>query len=49
MRKLARMDKDEFSIVEDYWITGRNQYPKGISKRDKDNLRRKCKFDCEVL
>ena len=29
-----------------------NQYPKGISKGDKANLRRKCKnfkFDCGVL
>ena len=40
-RKLARMDKDEFSVVEDY--LRRNQYPEGISKGDKANLRRKCK------
>ena len=50
VRKLARMDKDEFSVVEDY--LRRNQYPEGISKGDKANLRRKCKnvkFDCGVL
>ena len=44
------MDQNEFSIVEDYLRM--NQYPKGISKRDKANLRRKCKnfkFDCGVL
>ena len=44
------MDQNEFSIVEDYLRT--NQYPKGISKGDKANLRRKCKnfkFDCGVL
>ena len=44
------MDKDEFSVVEDY--LRRNQYPEGISKGDKANLRRKCKnfkFDCGVL
>ena len=44
------MDQDEFSVVEDYLRM--NQYPKGISKGDKANLRRKCKnfkFDCEVL
>ena len=42
------MDQDEFSVVEDYLRM--NQYPKGISKGDKANLRRKCKnfkFDCE--
>ena len=46
----ARMDKDEFSVVENY--LRRNQYPEGISKEDKANLRRKCKnfkFDCGVL
>ena len=50
VRKLARMDKDEFSVVENYLRM--NQYPKGISKGDKANLRRKCnnfKFDCGVL
>eukprot|EP00731_Ephydatia_muelleri_P034765 Em0075g18a len=44
------MDQDEFSVVEDYLRM--NQYPKGISKGDKANLRRKCKnfkFDCGVL
>ena len=44
------MDKDEFSVVENY--LRRNQYPEGISKEDKANLRRKCKnfkFDCGVL
>ncbi|KAL5497268.1 hypothetical protein EMCRGX_G013711 [Ephydatia muelleri] len=44
------MDQNEFSIVEDYLRM--NQYPKGISKGDKANLRRKCKnfkFDCGVL
>eukprot|EP00731_Ephydatia_muelleri_P012792 Em0007g102a len=48
VRKLARMDQDEFSVVKDYLRM--NQYPKGISKGDKANLRRKCKnfkFDCE--
>ena len=34
------MDKDEFSVVEDYLRM--NQYPKGISKGDKANLKRKC-------
>ena len=33
------MDKDEFSVVEDY--LRRNQYPEGISKEDKADLRRK--------
>ena len=50
VRKLARMDQDEFSVIEDYLRM--NQYPKGISKGDKANLRRKCKnfkFDCGVL
>ena len=44
------MDQDEFSVVEDYLRM--NQYPKGLSKGDKANLRRKCKnfeFDCGVL
>ena len=44
------MDQDEFSVVNDYLRM--NQYPKGISKGDKANLRRKCKnfkFDCGVL
>ena len=44
------MDQGEFSVVEDYLRM--NQYPKGISKRDKANLRCKCKnfkFDCGVL
>ena len=44
------MDKDEFSVVEDY--LRRNQYPEGISKEDKADLRGKCKtfkFNCEVL
>ena len=36
------MDKDEFSNVEDY--LRRNQYPEGISKGDKANARRKCKY-----
>ena len=48
--KARSMDKDEFSVVENY--LRRNQYPEGISKEDKANLRRKCKifkFDCEVL
>ena len=31
------MDQDEFSVVEDYLRM--NQYPKGISKGDKANLR----------
>ena len=50
VRKLARMDKDEFSVVEDY--LRRNQYSEGISKGDKANLRRKCKnfkFGCGVF
>ena len=40
------MDKDEFSVVEDYLRM--NQYP---TKGDKANLRRKCinfQFDCGV-
>ena len=44
------MDKDEFSVFEDH--LRRNQYPEGISKGDKANLRRECKnfkFDCGVL
>ena len=41
------MNKDEFSVVEDY--LRRNQYPEGISKGDKANLRCKCKLDCGVL
>ena len=41
VRKLAHMDQDEFSIVEDYLHS--NQYPKGILKGDMDNLRCKCK------
>ena len=44
------MNKDEFSVVENY--LRRNQYPEGISKEDKADLRRKCKnfkFDCGVL
>ena len=44
------MDMDEFSAVEGY--LRRNQYPEGISKGDKANLRRKCKnfkIDCGVL
>ena len=35
------MDQDEFSIVEDY--LHRNQYPKGILKEDKANVRCNCK------
>ena len=37
------MDKDEFSVVENY--LRRNQYPEGISKEDirPIRLRRKCK------
>ena len=44
------MDKDELGFVEEY--LRRTQYPEGISKEDKANLRRKCKnfkFDCGVL
>ena len=44
------MDKDEFSVVEN--CLRRKQYPEGISKEYKANLRRKCKnfkFDCGVL
>ena len=32
VRKQARMDKDEFSLVEEYQC--RNQYHNGISKED---------------